>query len=261
MNTRAPVRVGVVKFTSCSGCVLQVLTALMSPGLLGERVEVAYFKEMGVVEKGPYDLIFVEGSVSTRKQVEELERLRSEADFLVAVGTCAIQGGVQALRAGYEFKEVKSAVYPEPGLIDALPEPAPLSDYVRVDYAIPGCPAEAHTLSQFLVKFALGGLPIELYESVCSECKRRGYECVMVARGEPCLGPITRGSCGALCPSRGRGCYGCFSLKPVDVNSARLAWFRETLASLGFEPAWLDALLKAYSFRAITGARRGGCER
>jgi sulfhydrogenase subunit delta len=50
--------------------------------------------------------------------------------------------------------------------------------------------------------------------SVCMECKRRGNVCVVVARGEPCLGPVTRTGCGALCPAFNRGCYGCFG--PAD---------------------------------------------
>jgi hypothetical protein len=33
---------------------------------------------------------------------------------------------------------------------------------------------------------------------------------VIVSQGLPCLGPVTRGGCGALCPSFARGCYGCF---------------------------------------------------
>jgi sulfhydrogenase subunit delta len=32
----------------------------------------------------------------------------------------------------------------------------------------------------------------------------------MVARGTPCLGPVTQAGCGAICPAFGRGCYGCF---------------------------------------------------
>jgi coenzyme F420-reducing hydrogenase gamma subunit len=32
----------------------------------------------------------------------------------------------------------------------------------------------------------------------------------MVARGTPCLGPVTHAGCGAICPSYNRGCYGCF---------------------------------------------------
>jgi coenzyme F420-reducing hydrogenase gamma subunit len=32
----------------------------------------------------------------------------------------------------------------------------------------------------------------------------------MVSKGIPCMGPVTHGGCGALCPSLGRDCYGCF---------------------------------------------------
>lgn len=248
MNSVRSTRLGVVKFTSCSGCVLQVLIALAATGPFRNLFEIAYFKELGIVDSGPYDVLLVEGSVSTQRQVEELEKLRSQAEFLVAVGTCAIQGGVQALRAGCDLEMVKSSVYPSPEHVDVLPEPAPLSDYVRVDYAVPGCPVEASFVARFLVKVALGGLPIELYESVCADCKRSGFECVLVARGEPCLGPITRGSCGALCPSSGRGCYGCFSVKSVDVDSSRLAWFKKVLESMGLDPGLFETLLKAYSY-------------
>jgi sulfhydrogenase subunit delta len=46
--------------------------------------------------------------------------------------------------------------------------------------------------------------------SVCLECKQRTTVCVLVAQGIPCLGPVTQAGCGGICPSMGRGCYGCF---------------------------------------------------
>ena len=62
-------------------------------------------------------------------------------------------------------------------------------------------------------------------EAVCLECKRRGVVCVAVAEGVPCLGPVTRTGCGALCPAYGRGCYGCFGPRE-SANTASLArWF------------------------------------
>src|SRR6187401_1987932 len=44
----------------------------------------------------------------------------------------------------------------------------------------------------------------------------------MVAQGAPCLGPVTQGGCGALCPTFGRGCYGCFGPRE-QANAASLA--------------------------------------
>jgi hypothetical protein len=43
-----------------------------------------------------------------------------------------------------------------------------------------------------------------------------------VAKGEPCLGPVTRTGCGALCPGFGRGCYGCFGPAQQSNNTDAL---------------------------------------
>jgi coenzyme F420-reducing hydrogenase gamma subunit len=43
-----------------------------------------------------------------------------------------------------------------------------------------------------------------------------------VAKGEPCLGPVTRTGCGALCPGFDRGCYGCFGPAQEPGNTDAL---------------------------------------
>ena len=53
-------------------------------------------------------------------------------------------------------------------------------------------------------------LPDVEQDKLCLECKRQQYVCVMVTQGIACMGPVTRNGCGALCPSLGRGCYGCY---------------------------------------------------
>jgi len=45
---------------------------------------------------------------------------------------------------------------------------------------------------------------------------------VMVARGTPCLGPVTHAGCGAICPAYDRGCYACFGPKEAP-NTASMA--------------------------------------
>ena len=58
--------------------------------------------------------------------------------------------------------------------------------------------------------------------SVCLDCKRRGTVCIAVARGVPCLGPLTQTGCGAICPAYDRGCYGCYG-PAAQVNLVSLS--------------------------------------
>ena len=59
-------------------------------------------------------------------------------------------------------------------------------------------------------------------DKLCLECKRQQHVCVMVAHGEPCMGTVTHNGCGALCPSIGRGCFGCYG-PSEDANTHALA--------------------------------------
>jgi coenzyme F420-reducing hydrogenase gamma subunit len=44
--------------------------------------------------------------------------------------------------------------------------------------------------------------------------------CVLVAKGEACMGPVTRTGCGAICPSMGRACYSCYGpAENINTNA------------------------------------------
>ena len=79
--------------------------------------------------------------------------------------------------------------------------------------------------------------------SVCVECKRRGTPCLMVARGIPCLGPVTQAGCDALCPAYGRGCFGCFG----PMESANVASLGEWWRGLGVDDRTLVDALRGFS--------------
>ncbi|HXY22277.1 MAG TPA: sulfhydrogenase subunit delta, partial [Burkholderiaceae bacterium] len=86
-----------------------------------------------------------------------------------------------------------------------------------------------------------GVTPAEEQDKVCLECKRRQTVCVMVAKALPCMGPVTRTGCGALCPSFGRDCYACYG-PAENPNTEALS---RRLEGLGLMP---DAVARRFRF-------------
>jgi coenzyme F420-reducing hydrogenase gamma subunit len=222
-------RLAVHKFASCDGCQLQLLNLEDELLPLAERVEIAHFLEASSrVLPGPWDVSLVEGSVTTAHDVERIGRIREQSTLLVAIGACATAGGLQALRNRVDVEEWKAHVYPQPRWLETLPTSTPISAHVKVDHEIQGCPVSGAQLLRVLLRLLLGTQPDLPGHSVCIECKRRGTICVLVTRRIPCFGPLTRAGCGALCPSIGRDCYGCFG-PADDPNPEALALQLRTL--------------------------------
>jgi sulfhydrogenase subunit delta len=199
------------KFASCDGCQLTLLNCEDELLALAERVEIAYFPEATrAVVEGPYDVSLVEGSITTPDDVERIRQVRESSRRLVTIGACATAGGIQALRNVQDVAEYRSVVYAHPEYISTLSRSTPIADHVPVDVELQGCPVDRGQLLAVLAAEVQGRTARLPSFSVCVECKRRGNVCVAVAGGIPCLGPVTRAGCGALCPGFGRGCYGCF---------------------------------------------------
>ncbi len=251
-------RIGVVKFASCDGCQLTLLDLEDELLAIADRVDLVEFAEAtSHRSSGPFDVLFVEGSVSTPEQAEEIVKLRAVSHRLVVIGACATAGGIQAIRNWFDHEEVRAVVYPQPGYVDSLAQARPVSDYVAVDGELRGCPISPGQLREFLVALVTGRRAQLPDEAVCLECKRRNVVCVAVAQGIACLGPVTRTGCGAICPAYGRGCYGCFGPRE-SANTASLAtWFGDDRSR--HEVARLFAGFTAWSdpFRAVIDARGG----
>jgi coenzyme F420-reducing hydrogenase gamma subunit len=238
-------RVAVFKMASCDGCQLQLLDAEEALLELAGAIEIANFAEASSnMLEGPYDVTLVEGSVSTPEQIGQLKKIRADTTFLITIGACATSGGIQALRNGHDVDEYVRTVYATPEFIDTLATSTPIADHVRVDLELTGCPIDRGQLLASLAWLLQGAIPKPPTTPVCIECKRRGYVCVVVAKGEPCLGPVTRTGCGALCPGMSRGCYGCFG-PSQPPNADALA---RRLIELGMKPSRV-----ADTFRFITG--------
>ena len=221
-------RLGVFKLASCDGCQLQLLSCEDELLAITGALDVAFFAEATSRKDdgGPFDVALVEGSISAPWQAEHIAEIRERSRFLVTIGACATAGGIQALRNWRDVDEMIRIVYATPSYVDTLATSTPISDHVKVDFELRGCPIDKGQLIELITALLVGRKPGIRDESVCAECKRRGNVCVMVAKGEPCLGPVTHAGCGALCPSYDRGCYGCFGPKERASTAALAARFR-----------------------------------
>ena len=209
--TRRRPKLAVWKFASCDGCQLSLLDCEDELLALAGEVEIAYFPEASsATVRGPYDLSLVEGSITTADDRERILRVRSSSRRLVTIGACATAGGIQALRNFADVEDFVRLVYARPDYISTLAASTPISAHVPVDFELHGCPIDKRQLLEVISAHLIGRRPTIATTSVCTECKRRGTVCVMVAHGTPCLGPVTHAGCGAICPSYDRGCYGCF---------------------------------------------------
>jgi coenzyme F420-reducing hydrogenase gamma subunit len=256
---RPRLRVGIVKMASCDGCQLTLLDLEDELLALADRFEIVEFPEASSMRSaGPYDVLLVEGSVSTPDQAKEVAELRRQAKLLVTIGACASYGGIQALRNWSNHDAFRAAVYAHPEYVESLATATPVSEHVKVDMELHGCPISPEQLREVLVSVAVGRRPQIREEAVCLECKRKGAVCVMVAQGVPCLGPVTQSGCGALCPTFGRGCYGCFGPRE-QANAASLA---RTFALGGREDQDVSRLFAGFTgwsppFRAVLGEYGG----
>ena len=244
MPTPPRPKLAVWKFASCDGCQLSVLDCEDELLALADKVEIANFREASsAVIDGPYDLSLVEGSVTTPEDERRIKEVRAQSRVLVTIGACATAGGIQGLRNFADVDEYRRVVYAHPEYIQTLATSTPIADHVPVDFELRGCPISKAQLLELISAYLGGRAPNLPNESVCIECKRRGNVCVVVAKGTPCLGPVTQAGCGAICPSFHRGCYGCFG----PQGSPNVPSMLRHLHDLGMAPTAVQRVFRTFN--------------
>ncbi|MFN7065265.1 MAG: Ni/Fe hydrogenase subunit delta [Aquificaceae bacterium] len=244
-------KVGVFKFSSCDGCQLAFFELEEELLSLAKVLSIVYFLEATSLNRWEYlDLAFVEGSVSTPEEEERIRRIRESSRLLVAIGACAVSGGIQSSRNFEDFSKVYSFVYSHERY-EVNPHSKPLSDFVKVDLEIRGCPINKDALREVIGALLQNRTPQLPSYPLCLECKRKGNPCVVVAYGIACLGPITLSGCGALCPSYKRGCYGCYG----PIENPNLTALMEGYKRLGIDEEALRESLRL-SFNAFNKSWR-----
>ncbi len=221
-------RIAVHKFTSCDGCQLAFLTAGEALLVLAEQAELVHFAEAGMLApEAKVDIAFVEGSISTPKEEERIKKIRAQSKHLITIGACATAGGIQALRNAANHQEWMASVYATPDTIKTLDTSTAIAKHVKVDWELWGCPVNTGQVMDAISALLQNAAPRIKRDAVCMECKRKNQVCVLVAKNEPCMGPVTQTGCGALCPGLNRACYACYGPSENPSPQALGQWFKQ----------------------------------
>jgi coenzyme F420-reducing hydrogenase gamma subunit len=212
-NTNGKPKVAFFDFASCEGCQLTVVDSLQTHLDLLDAVEIVQFRE-AMTEKGEdYQIAFVEGSCTRKSDEARLEKIREQADLVVALGACAHLGCVNSLKNLHPLEDVRRWVYGDKADWYETYAARPIDAVIQVDAVIPGCPIDREEFVRVVKALLLGKKPPVPDYPVCVECKLKENVCVLL-EGRPCLGPVTRAGCDAICPTYGDGCEGCRGLIP-----------------------------------------------
>jgi sulfhydrogenase subunit delta len=208
MSTNGKPKVAFFDFTSCEGCQLTVVDSLQDhPDLLG-AVEIIQFRE-AMTEKGEdYLVAFIEGSCTRESDEARLKKIREQAAVVVALGTCADMGGVNALKYLHPLEEIREYVYGDKRSWYETYDVRPIKAVIPVDFAIPGCPIDRNEFINTVKALLVGKKPQIPDYPLCVECKLKENTCLFT-QGSVCLGPVTRSGCNAICPTYGQSCEAC----------------------------------------------------
>jgi sulfhydrogenase subunit delta len=164
-------RVAFFDFTSCEGCQLTVVDSLQTHPELLEVIDIVEFREAVTGTASEYDVAFIEGSCTRPSDEERLRQIRAKAKFVVALGSCAHIGGVNAIKNRMASDEVREVVYADKAHLFDTYAARPISAIVPIDCTIPGCPINPTEFLRIVTFLMQGRIPDLIDYPVCIDCK------------------------------------------------------------------------------------------
>lgn len=157
----------------CAGCEMSLLDMderiVQVAGLVDIRS--TPITDLKVPDESGVDVGILTGAVNNTYNEEVAHRMRERSKYLVALGDCAVFGGVVALRNFFKLEDALRRAYVETestdgeGKIPSSPELAipttvrALSEVVKVDLNVPGCPPDADVIFYVLAELGQGRIP------------------------------------------------------------------------------------------------------
>ncbi|HOV06314.1 MAG TPA: NADP oxidoreductase [Anaerolineaceae bacterium] len=157
----------------CAGCHMSLLDMDERIAAIAELADLRAtpITDLKQPDASGVDVGVLEGGINNTSNEEVAHRMRSRCKILVALGDCAVFGGVPAMRNFFTIEESLRRAYvetestDESGRIPDDPELAvptrvrALHEVVPVDVFVPGCPPDADTIFYVLSELAQGRIP------------------------------------------------------------------------------------------------------
>ncbi len=165
-------KLATVSLAGCFGCHMSLLDIDERILPLLDLVEFDRSPLTDIKHIGHCDIGLIEGGLCNSENVQVLREFRAHCKVLVAVGACAINGGLPAQRNQRDVGQMLRDVYchqtggspgntvpNDPELPLPLNKVHPISEVVHVDYFLPGCPPPADAFWRFLTDLMAGRTP------------------------------------------------------------------------------------------------------
>jgi len=166
------VTISTCSLAGCFGCHMSFLDIDERIVELVEHVEFDRSPINDIKECSPeVDIGLIEGGVCNTENIETLREFRDSCKIIVAVGACAIGGGVPALRNNIDVRELLEESYvngvgvenpqipTDAELPYILEKVSPIHEVVKVDFFLPGCPPPADAFWHILNDIIAGRQP------------------------------------------------------------------------------------------------------
>ena len=99
------------------------------------------------------DVAFIEGAISSEKQANEVRKIRDNAKYVVAIGACACTGLPSAARNELMSKALNEKIVSYMKRFDYSDKVRKLSDVIKVDDMVEGCPMDTTMFLTVLTKY------------------------------------------------------------------------------------------------------------
>src|SRR4030042_6015289 len=158
---------------ACAGCEMSLLDMDERLVQLLDKIELTStpITDLKHPPKEGVTVGILSGTVNNTTNLDVAKEMRERSKILIAMGDCAVFGGIMTMRNFFDMEEALKRAYIETestveGIIptsEELSKPIkarPVNDVVKVDIHLPGCPPSADAIYYLLSELLRGRIPV-----------------------------------------------------------------------------------------------------